>query len=94
MRQHNYYVYIVSSDDKKIYIGVTNNLRRRIGEHKQGEVPGFSKGHGCSRLVYCQYFRDIRSAIAREKQLKGWRRQKKIELIELANKEWNELEIE
>jgi putative endonuclease len=94
MRQHNYYVYIASNRERTIYIGVTNNLRRRISEHKNGEIPGFSKRHDCSILVYFQYFRDIRSAIAREKQLKGWRRQKKVELIELTNKYWKELEID
>jgi putative endonuclease len=94
MRQHNYYVYIVSNEERTIYIGVTNDLRRRMGEHNNGDVPGFSKRNGCSRLVYFQYFRDIRSAIAREKQLKGWRRQKKVELIELMNKDWKELRID
>ena len=93
MKNHNYYVYIVSNEEKTIYIGVTNNLRRRISEHKLGVFPGFSKRNHCTRLVYFQYFRDIKSAIAREKQLKGWRRQKKVELIELTNKGWRELEI-
>ena len=94
MKQYNYYVYIVANKERTIYIGVTNNLLRRIQELKQCVFPGFSKLHGCSILAYFQYFRDIRTAIAREKQLKGWRRQKKVDLIELTNKNWRDLSLE
>ena len=88
---HDYYVYIIANDPKVIYIGVTNDLARRISEHKNKLVPGFTKTHNCDRLVYYQHFRDIRWAIVREKQLKGWRREKKITLIELNNKNWKDL---
>lgn len=87
----DFYVYIVASQHKDVYIGVTNSLLRRIHEHKGKTVPGFSKIHDCTRLVYFQHFTDIRYAIAREKQLKGWRRAKKIALIELDNKNWRDL---
>ncbi|HAD81844.1 MAG: endonuclease [Candidatus Edwardsbacteria bacterium RIFOXYD12_FULL_50_11] len=91
---YDYYVYIICNSKKIIYIGVTDNLKRRVIEHKQKIVPGFSKGNSCSKLVFYQYFKDIRCAIAREKQLKSWRRQKKIELIELNNPRWEELYVE
>ena len=88
---YDYYVHILSSPDKVLSIGVTNDLRRRTNEHQQNIVPGFSRTNGCDRLVYYQHFGDIRCAIAREKQLKGWRRAKKIELVESNNPEWREL---
>ena len=91
MNTHDYYVYIIANTSKVIYIGVTNDLERRISQHKSKLVPGFTKTHNCDRLVYYQHFRDIRWAIAREKQLKGWRREKKITLIELNNKTWKDL---
>ena len=88
---HNYYIYIIANDSKVIYIGVTNDLDRRVSQHKSKLIPDFTKTHNCDRLVYYQHFRDIRYAIAREKQLKGWRREKKITLIELNNKYWTDL---
>jgi len=87
----DYYVYIVANESKVIYVGVTNNLTRRIFEHKQKLLPGFCKIYRCDCLVYYQHFRDVGFAIAREKQIKGWRRQKKITLIELNNKNWRDL---
>jgi putative endonuclease len=87
----DYYVYIVASPHKAIYIGVTNVLPRRIHEHKDKSIPGFSKTQNCTCLVYYQHFTDIRYAIAREKQLKGWRRSKKMELIDLSNPRWKDL---
>jgi putative endonuclease len=88
---NDYYVYIISNSAKVIYIGVTNDLKRRLFEHRSNMIPGFSKTNNCRRLVYWQYFKDVRCAIAREKQLKGWRREKKVGLIELENKNWKDL---
>ena len=90
-RQHQYYVYMASSISKKIYIGVTNNLPRRIYEHKEGLVDGFTKKYKIKKLVYYEETNDIYSAIEREKQLKKWRREKKIKLIEKDNPKWKDL---
>jgi putative endonuclease len=76
MRQ--YYVYILSSYTRTLYIGVTNDLQRRISEHKQKLVPGFTSQYNVNRLVYCETFNDVRDALAREKQLKKWARKKKV----------------
>ena len=90
-KQHQYYVYIASSISKKIYIGVTNNLPRRIYEHKNGLVDGFTKKYKIKKLVYYEETNDIHSALEREKQLKKWRREKKINLIEKDNSGWKDL---
>jgi putative endonuclease len=87
----SYFVYIMSSGSGTLYIGVTNNLRRRVDEHKSKLVPGFTAKYNIDRLVYFEMFRDIRTAIAREKQLKGWVRRKKIALIETQNQKWEDL---
>ena len=86
-----YYVYILASAKKALYIGVTNDLRRRVYEHKTGTVPGFTTRYQINRLVYYEVAGEPLSAIAREKQLKGWVRRRKIELIESANPEWEDL---
>lgn len=91
MHQHNYYVYIMSAFSKIIYIGVTNNLIRRVEEHKQKIADGFTKKYNLGCLVYYEYFTDINYAIAREKELKGWRREKKINLIKNTNPTWRDL---
>ena len=91
MRQHNYYVYIVASPSRTIYTGVTNDLERRMWEHKQNRVKGFTSKYGVNRLVYFEEHRTIDDAIAREKQIKGWRREKKIALIEAENPKWRDL---
>lgn len=88
IRQHNYYVYIMASISKVLYIGVTNDLVRRVFQHKSGLHDGFTKKYKCNRLVYYEHFIDIRVAIKREKELKGWKRFKKIELIEKENLSW------
>ena len=72
---------------------MTNNLRRRIGEHKEKRIPGFTQKYNVARLVYFEEYTDVRDAIAREKQIKGWLRKKKITLIESMNPEWVELEV-
>ena len=79
MRQ--YFVYIMTNQSKTLYIGVTNNLERRVYEHKQKLVPGFTKRYNMTSLAYFESTSDVREAITREKQLKGWLRSKKIALI-------------
>jgi putative endonuclease len=80
-----YNVYILASANGVLYVGVTRDLERRIGEHRRGDLAGFTREHGVYRLVYFEGFRDVRSAIEREKQLKGWRREKKNWLIRREN---------
>ena len=87
----SYYVYIISSRTKRLYIGVTNNPERRIAEHKTRTLKGFAKRYNINRLVHVEETNSIRSAIEREKQLKAWRREKKIALIESDNPEWADL---
>lgn len=85
-------VYILSNHRRgTIYIGVTSNLIRRVWEHKQGLVDGFTKKYQIHTLVYFEMADDMPTAIAREKQLKKWRRMWKIELIEKQNNEWRDL---
>ena len=92
MREHNYYVYILTNKHcSTLYIGVTNDLERRVAEHKLGEVPGFTQRYQLNRLVWFEYFRDIDAAIAKEKKLKGWLRSKKNALIEKNNPRWFDL---
>jgi putative endonuclease len=86
-----YHVYILSSASRVIYIGVTNDLSRRVWEHKQKLVQGFSTRYRVSELVYFEAFGNIRDAIAREKQIKGWLRARKIALIEGFNPRWKDL---
>ena len=87
-----YYIYILASGvNGTLYIGVTNNLVRRIYEHKNDAVPGFTKKYGVHSLVYYEVANDIESAINREKQLKKWRRDWKLALIDGMNPEWKDL---
>ena len=89
---HNYYVYILASPSRELYIGITNNLVRRVLEHRSGMDPdSWAHQHGATRLVYFEWTHDVGAAIAREKQLKGWRRRRKIELVESSNPGWNDL---
>lgn len=84
---NQYYVYIMSNRfDTTLYIGVTDDLERRVSEHKTGLIPGFTKKYNCDKLVYYEVFSDIKQAIDREKQLKGWKRARKDELIDKENK--------
>jgi putative endonuclease len=88
----NYYIYIMASQRKgTLYVGVTNNLLRRIHEHRNDLVGGFTQEHKVHRLVYWEYTDDIMSAITREKQIKKWNRQWKINLIERGNPTWRDL---
>lgn len=86
-----YCVYILASRSRNLYTGVTNNLERRTIEHRDGLVPGFTSRYRISRLVHFEQFGDIRVAIAREKEIKAWRREKKIWLIERQNPKWEDL---
>jgi putative endonuclease len=86
-----YWVYILASRSRVLYTGVTNDLVRRVKEHKQHLIPGFTQKYRVTRLVYFEPFGDIRDAIAREKQIKGWVRARKIELIEARNPTWADL---
>ncbi|WP_269546327.1 GIY-YIG nuclease family protein [Coleofasciculus chthonoplastes] len=88
---NTYYVYIMTNRSKTLYTGVTNDLYRRVYEHKQKLIPGFTQKYNINRLVYYQETSDIREAIAREKQIKGWLRAKKIALIESINPQWRDL---
>ncbi len=92
MSQNKYYVYVLASRPYgAIYIGVTNNLAKRILEHKQGRFDGHTKKYDIHRLVYYEFFDRIDDAIDREKRLKKWRRAWKDELIEKMNPDWNDL---
>ena len=86
-----YYVYIMTNKSRTLYTGVTNNLRRRVFEHKHHLIDGFTKKYNITKLVYYEETNDVREAIAREKQIKGWLRKKKIALIESINAEWKDL---
>jgi putative endonuclease len=88
----NYYIYILASKkDGVIYTGVTDNLIRRVFEHKEGSVEGFSKKYFVKKLVYFETTSDINSAINREKQIKRWKREWRVELIEEDNPNWLDL---
>ena len=86
-----YYAYIMASGSRVLYTGVTNDLVRRVDEHKRGLTRGFTSKYHVTRLVYFETFPDVRDAIAREKQLKGWVRARKIRLIEQKNPAWEDL---
>ena len=92
MNINTYYVYILTNQFNDVfYVGVTNNLERRIREHQSGLIDGFTKKYRIHKLVYCESCHDVRDAIAREKQLKNWNREKKRFLIERMNPEWKDL---
>ena len=86
-----YYTYIMASRSRVLYTGVTNDLARRVHEHKHGLIPGFTRKYRVNRLVYSEEFTDVRAAIAREKEIKGWRRSRKMSLISSRNPFWEDL---
>ncbi|MBM4451802.1 MAG: GIY-YIG nuclease family protein [Chloroflexi bacterium] len=87
-----YYVYIMTNiDNKVLYTGITNDLRKRAYEHREKLIDGFTKRYNVMKLLYYEVFDDITSAISREKQIKAGSRQKKIELVNRTNKEWRDL---
>lgn len=81
----SYFTYILASKSRVLYIGVTNDIERRVREHKEKSKAGFTARYNVSRLVYLETYNDVRDAIAREKQLKGWLRERKVALIESVN---------
>jgi len=87
----DYYVYIMTNRSKTLYVGVTNNLTRRVYEHKHMLKEGFTRRYRIDRLVYYEATNDVEGAISREKQIKGWVRRRKITLIESANPTWRDL---
>ena len=94
MKTHLYYTYILTNKNHSVlYVGITNNLKRRIMEHKTKVHKGFTARYNVDALIYYEIFTNIHAAIAREKQIKAGSRQKKIELIERDNKEWRELMV-
>ncbi|HEX4045864.1 MAG TPA: GIY-YIG nuclease family protein [Gammaproteobacteria bacterium] len=92
MRDHNYYVYILTRERNSVfYVGVTNDLIRRVYEHRNGMVAGFTKKYNVKMLVYYEHFQDITEAISREKVIKKWKRQYKMNIIEGVNPNWKDL---
>ena len=92
MRNHDYWVYIITNKRcTTLYIGITNNIRRRLSQHKSGEVKRFTQRYHLNRLVWIEHFRNVNDAIACEKKLKGWRRDRKVALIEKTNPRWLDL---
>ncbi len=90
--EHIYYVYMMQSASRRaLYIGMTNNLHKRVFQHKTHLFEGFTHDYNAARLVYWESFDDVRNAIDREKQLKRWRREKKVWLIERKNAGWKDL---
>lgn len=89
-----YCVYMMASESGVLYVGVTNNLERRVFQHRSKAVPGFTARYNVRKLVYYELYGDIRLAIAREKQIKGWLRKRKIALIESVNPGWKDLALE
>ena len=87
----SYYVYIMTNKSRTLYTGVTNDLKRRVYEHKHGLTPGFTSRYNIHALIYFEETPDVRAAILREKQIKGWLRSKKIALVNTLNPEWNDL---
>ena len=93
-RMKLYYVYILTNHSKTLYIGMTNHLMQRVSEHKARQGSAFTNKYNIDRLIYFEETDDVHAAIAREKQLKGWTRAKKIALIESMNPEWRDLSVE
>jgi putative endonuclease len=91
MRRNVYHVYILASASRVLYTGITNDLQRRVFEHQARRVPAFTQKYHVTQLMYCETFRDVRDAIAREKQIKAWTRAKRIALIEKLNPHWRDL---
>jgi putative endonuclease len=87
----SYFVYIMANNGKMLYTGVTGNLEKRIYEHKNHLVPGYTREYNINKLVYFEETNNVIAALEREKQLKGWLRQKKIALIESVNPDWHDL---
>jgi putative endonuclease len=94
MKEHNYFVYMIASISRVLYIGMTNNLWHRVWEHKNDLIKGFTRTYRCHRLVWYESFDDVANVIDREKQLKRWNRTKKEWLIAQKNPTWEDLAAE
>jgi putative endonuclease len=86
-----YYVYIMNSPLGTLYTGMTNDLKRRVYQHKHKLIEGFTEKYNVTRLAYCEETQDVQTAIAREKEIKSWRRSKKLGLIKSLNPKWQDL---
>jgi len=89
----SYYVYILTNKSNTLYIGVTNNLQKRLYEHKNKLIEGFTKKYNLNRLIYFEEYKDINEALKREKQIKGWVRKRKIGLIKSKNPDFKNLSL-
>ena len=94
MEMKQYFIYIMTSPSGTLYTGMTNDLRRRVFQHKHKLIEGFTKKYDVTRLAYFEETSDVRAAIAREKEIKGWRRSKKVALIKSLNPTWRDLSEE
>lgn len=95
MKDRHYYVYILTNwNNEVMYVGMTNNLERRMYEHKNKLVDGFTKKYNVFKLVYYELGNDVNAVIAREKEIKKWRREKKDNLVKTLNPEWKDLSLE
>jgi putative endonuclease len=92
--KRSYYVYILASFSGTLYVGVTNDIEGRMQQHKSQTIKGFTEKYGVTRLLYYEEFDDVHMAIAREKEIKKWRREKKISLFEETNPGWEDLSKE
>jgi putative endonuclease len=94
-RDYNFWVYVVTNEHESVlYVGMINDLARRITEHRTGAIPDFTADYRCRKLVYYEHCTNVLDAIAREKQLKKWSRSKKVALIATLNPRWNDLASE
>ena len=92
VRDYNFWVYIITNrHDSVLYIGMTNDLVRRVSEHRSGEIHGFASAYRCRKLLYYEHYSDVQDAIGRETQLKKWSRAKKVALIATMNPRWDDL---
>jgi putative endonuclease len=94
MSQRSYWTYIMTNRSGTLYIGVTNNLARRVYEHRNHVLPGFTAHYRIDRLIHAESFSEIRDAISRERQLKNWSRARKLALIKENNPDWRDLAAE
>jgi putative endonuclease len=88
-----FYVYLVADRSRVLYVGFTSDIKTRVRQHREGRFEGFTSVYGCKRLVWFERFTDALAAIAREKQIKRWRREKKVFLIERENPTWEDLSL-
>ena len=86
-----YYLYIMTNKSGTLYVGMTNNIRRRVRQHKDKLVAGFTRKYNITRLIYYECFTDVYAAIAYEKRIKGWVRRKKLDLVDSVNPQWDDL---